>query len=105
MRYTTKLAGVNFRTSKAVPKAFFPDSKKDENRSRPKNDLKENNFKKLVDYLHQHEDVQITIKDLVNRIYVEGNSRVDFANILKSTQKYKTMRTKRRPSLKLQNNL
>lgn len=27
---------VNFRTGKAVPKAFFPDSKKDENRVDPK---------------------------------------------------------------------
>lgn len=59
---------VNFRTSKAVPKAFFSDSKKDGNRGRPKNDLKENHFKKLVDYLHQRDDEQITIKDLVNKI-------------------------------------
>lgn len=59
---------VNFRTSKAVPKAFFSDSKKDGNRGRLKNDLKENHFKKLVDYLHQRDDEQITIKDLVNKI-------------------------------------
>lgn len=59
---------VNFRTGKAVPKAFFPDSKKDENRVDPKNCIKENHFKKLVDYLHQHDDEQITIKDLVNNI-------------------------------------
>lgn len=42
--------------------------KKDENRGRPKNDLKENHFKKLVDYLHQHDDEQIKIKDLANKI-------------------------------------
>lgn len=57
-----------FHQTCSVPKGFFPDSKKDENRGRPKNGLKENHFKKLVDYLHQHYDEQITIKDFINKI-------------------------------------
>jgi hypothetical protein len=57
---------VNFRTSKALPKAFSPDSKAEGNRGRPRNFDKEYHFQKVIEYLQENRDGQIAIKDLVN---------------------------------------
>ncbi|CAG2201846.1 unnamed protein product [Mytilus edulis] len=59
---------VNFRTSKKIPKAFSPDSKGKENNYQGRPAAYGEQFLKIVDYLKQHEDEQITIAELVNKM-------------------------------------
>ncbi|CAC5395350.1 unnamed protein product [Mytilus coruscus] len=60
---------VNFRTSKKVPKAFSPDTKAiKENNSQGRPAAYGEQFLKIVDYLKEHEDQQITIAELVNKM-------------------------------------
>ncbi|CAC5403501.1 unnamed protein product [Mytilus coruscus] len=59
---------VNFRTSKKVPTEFSPDTKAKENNYQGTPAAYGEQFLKIVDYLKEHEDEQITIAELVNKM-------------------------------------
>ncbi|VDH88715.1 protection of telomeres protein 1 [Mytilus galloprovincialis] len=71
---------VNFRTSKKIPKAFSPDSKGKENNYQGRPAAYGEQFLKIVDYLKQHEDEQITIAELVNKMNEEFYHRPTYQN-------------------------
>ncbi|CAG2255699.1 unnamed protein product [Mytilus edulis] len=59
---------VNFRTNKKIPLAFSPSPKKKENSSRGRPAAYEDYFLNIVEYLKNHDDEQITIKELVDKM-------------------------------------
>ncbi|CAC5414987.1 unnamed protein product [Mytilus coruscus] len=68
---------VNFRTCKNIPvfrSPISPDSKPENKRGRPA--LQEDSFYKIVDFLKHHDDEQISISDLVEKMdeMCDGNA-------------------------------
>ncbi|CAC5381294.1 unnamed protein product [Mytilus coruscus] len=59
---------VNFRTNKKIPLAFSSAPKKKENSSRGRPAAYEEYFLNIVEYLKNHDDEQITIKELVDKM-------------------------------------
>lgn len=58
---------VNFRTGKTIPQLFSPDSaKKGQKRGRPVSHSE--SFQEIVEYLKKHEDEQVAVSHLVDKM-------------------------------------
>ena len=66
---------VNFRTARAIPSAYQPDEGASTTKSRPPISKRAEAFTKVVDYLKEFDDEQITLKDLCRKMedYLDFN--------------------------------